>query len=142
MGTLHYGWPYIISNQAAKEVTHNEALDDIDAGLFTVASAISSGTMVNAQTASYTAVLADANEVVSIDNAAANTFTVPANATVAFPIGATLTVIQLGTGQTTLTPAGVVVINSPSTLQTRVQYSTVSLIQVATDVWNAAGDLL
>ena len=33
MGTLYYDFPYIASNQAAKEVTCNEAFDDIDAAI-------------------------------------------------------------------------------------------------------------
>ena len=32
-GTLYYNFPYIASNQAAKEVTCNEAFDDIDAAI-------------------------------------------------------------------------------------------------------------
>jgi hypothetical protein len=44
-GTLNFDFPYIAPNQAAKEVTHNEALDDIDAVLETL-----SGTTLAADT--------------------------------------------------------------------------------------------
>lgn len=98
---------------------------------------------VNGQTgANYDAQLSDNNNLVTMDSVSACTFTVPTNASVAFPIGAILTVVQLNTGQITLTPAsGAVTINTPSSLTTRTQYSTVSLAQVAANTWLAAGDL-
>lgn len=100
-----------------------------------------SGPSVNDQTASYTAVLGDGNNVVTMSNASANNFTVPPNSAVAFPIGTTLTVIQKGAGQTTLVAGVGVTINNPSSLTTRTQWSTISVTKILTDTWNAAGDL-
>jgi hypothetical protein len=97
--------------------------------------------LVNPQTASYTAVLADAGNLVTINNASANTFTVPANSSVAFAVGTTLSVAQTGAGQITLTPAGSVTLNTPSSLTTRAQWSTVSMVQIAANVWLVGGDL-
>src|SRR5208282_5164251 len=101
------------------------------------------GTGVNPQSgANYNALLSDNNNIVTMSNSGASTFTVPTNLSVPFPVGAILTISQLGTGQVTLTPAsGAVTILTPSSLTTRVQYSTVSLAQVAANVWLAAGDL-
>lgn len=96
---------------------------------------------INPQTSSYVAVLADANQLTIMDVAGANTFMVPTNASVAFPIGTTLSVIQKNTGQVTLTPAGGVTINTPSSWTTRAQWSTVSVVKIATDTWVAGGDL-
>ena len=97
---------------------------------------------VNPQTMSYVAVLGDANQLVTIADSSASTFTVPTNGSVAFPVGTTLSVIQLGTGQITLTPAsGAVTIDTPSSLTTRARYSTVSVVQVSANVWVAGGDL-
>jgi hypothetical protein len=90
----------------------------------------------------YTAVAGDADQLVTLSDTVACTFTVPTNASVNFPIGTTLTVSQLGMGQITLTPAsGAVTINTPSSLTTRAQYSTVSMVQVALNTWVAGGDL-
>lgn len=98
----------------------------------------------NAQTGTtYTFVIGDANNCVTMSNAAANTVTVPANASVAFPVGTTLTVIQDGAGATTLQGAGSpVTLTSAkygsSTTQTYVfssEYSCVSLQKTATDTW-------
>lgn len=94
------------------------------------------------QTGNYVAALSDANGTVPMNVASANTFTVPPNSSVAFLVGTVLNVIQLGAGQTTLTPGAGVTINTPQSLITRAQYATVTLIQVAANVWVAAGDLL
>jgi len=59
---------------------------------------------VNAQTASYTFVLADGNNtLVTLSNASANTVTIPPNSSVAFPVGTVLNFAQTGAGQTTIT---------------------------------------
>ena len=62
------------------------------------------GVSINAQTGTtYTAVLADGlNKVVTMDNASANTFRIPTDASVAFPVGAVLNVFQKGAGVTTI----------------------------------------
>ena len=99
------------------------------------------GAAVNTKTSSYTAVLTDENNLVVMNVATANTFTVPPNSSVAFPVGTTLTVIQEGAGQVTLTPGAGVTINNPSSLTTRTQYSTVAVVQIAANVWIAGGDL-
>lgn len=96
---------------------------------------------INTQIANYQAVLSDANNVVVMNVSSANNFTIPANATVAFPVGTTLTIIQEGTGQITLVAAAGVTINTPSSLTTRAQYSTIALIQISANTWVAGGDL-
>ena len=114
------------------------------AGLPAWAAAVNAPVLVNAQTSSvsaYTAVLTDANQLVTMSDASASTFTVPPNSGVAFPVGTTLTVIQFGAGQITLTAGVGVTIDNPSSLTTRTQNSTVAVVQVAANVWVAGGDL-
>lgn len=54
----------------------------------------------------YTLILADEFIIgVTMNNAAANTITIPTNATVAFPIGTTILITQLGAGSTTIAAA-------------------------------------
>jgi hypothetical protein len=61
------------------------------------------GVAINAQTATYTAVLADGlNKVVTMDVATANDFLIPTDASVAFPTGTVLNVYQKGAGITTI----------------------------------------
>jgi hypothetical protein len=102
---------------------------------------------VNAQTSSYTAVLADGNNtLVTLSNASANTFTIPPNSSVAFPVGTVLNFAQTGAGQTTITQGSGVTITSTgataSAPKTRVQYSAVSAIQTSTNNWLVIGDVL
>ena len=103
---------------------------------------------VNAQTGTtYTLALTDApvvnasQGIVTMNNAAANTLTVPTNATVAFPVGAQIQVTQLGAGQTTIAAAAGATVSTPSTLTARAQYSTLILTQVAADTWILGGDM-
>jgi hypothetical protein len=96
---------------------------------------------INAQVASYTAVLSDRDKLVEINNASANTFTIPLNSSVAFPIGSTINIVQTGAGQTTITPTGGVTINNTPGLKLRTQWSTATLIKRGTDTWLAFGDL-
>ena len=107
--------------------------------------AISGGTMVygfNSQAASYTLVLTDANKVIPISNASANTITVPPNSSVAFPTGSLISFIQTGSGQTTLTAGSGVTINSEGgKLKIKAQYALAGIIKVDTDTWVAFGNL-
>lgn len=97
---------------------------------------------INNQTGTtYTLVLADENALVNMNNAAANTLTIPTNAAVAFPIGTQILVSQVGVGVTTIAGAGVTLHSAGGLLSTSSQYSTLSLIKKATDTWLIAGDL-
>lgn len=95
----------------------------------------------NQQSASYTLVLSDNGKLVEVSNASANTLTVPLNSSVAFAVGTTITVLQTGAGQTTITPTGGVTINGTPGLKLRTQWSSATLIKRATDTWVAIGDL-
>jgi len=99
-------------------------------------------TVTNAQTASYTLVLADSGKMVEMSVATANTLTVPPNSSVAFPVGTTLTVLQTAAGQCTLTAGAGVTVNGTPGLKLRGQWSSATLIKRATDTWVALGDLV
>jgi hypothetical protein len=103
---------------------------------------------LNAKTATYTAVLTDnRNILVTMSVASANDFLIPTNASVAFPIGSVINVIQIGAGKTTIkavTP-GTTTISSTGATSTapnlRAQFSAASCIKVATDTWYVVGDI-
>jgi hypothetical protein len=97
--------------------------------------------VTNAQTASYTLVFDDKNKVVELSNASANTLTVPPDSSVPFPIGAQVSVIQTGAGQTTITAGAGVTVNGTPGLKCRAQWSNATLIKRATNTWVAIGDL-
>ena len=90
---------------------------------------------------SYTIALADVDKMLLFSAASGVALTVPTNAAVAFPIGATVNVCQYGAGQLTITPNGGVTVSATPGLKTRAQYSAFSLIKVGTDSWVAFGDL-
>ena len=96
----------------------------------------------NAQTGTtYTLVLDDNGKIVEMNNGSANTLTVPLNATVAYPVGAQINVLQTGTGQTTVAATAGVTINATPGLKLRAQWSSATLIKRATDTWVLVGDL-
>ncbi len=102
---------------------------------------------LNAQTGTtYTFVLTDnRNKLVTASNASAQTYTIPTNASVAFPIGSTINIIQIGAGQVTIQGNGGVTVASTGATATapklRVQYSAATLIKVGTDSWYVVGDI-
>lgn len=98
--------------------------------------------VINAQVGTtYTPVLADANKWITLNNAAAITFTVPTNASVPYPIGTILTIEQLGVGQVTLAGAIPPTLLTAASLKTRTQNSVVQLKKGLTDTWTVYGDL-
>lgn len=96
----------------------------------------------------YTLVLTDQGDILLASNGAtAGTIKVPTNASVEFPIGTQITVIQTGSGQLTIdaTTPGTTTINSsgatPAAPKLRVQNSAATLIKTATDTWYVVGDI-
>jgi hypothetical protein len=95
----------------------------------------------SAQSASYTLVLTDKAKVVEMSVGSANNLTVPLNASVAFPIGTQIHIVQTGSGQTTVVATGGVTINTATTLKLRAQWSAATLIKRAENTWVLVGDL-
>ncbi|MEP6671702.1 MAG: hypothetical protein ABJF10_21255 [Chthoniobacter sp.] len=96
---------------------------------------------VNTQAgASYTGVSADRNALVRMNNAGANTFTIPPNSSVPYPVPAVIYVEQAGAGATTIAGgAGVTVNGVGGSLTIGAQFATVTLLQVAADTWVVTG---
>jgi len=104
---------------------------------------------IEAQTGTtYTFVLNDSNnELITASNASAQTYSIPTNASVAFPIGAQINIIQIGAGQVTInavTSGTTTILSNGATAaapKLRVQYSSATLVKVATDAWYVIGDI-
>lgn len=92
----------------------------------------------NEQTTNYTAVLTDVNKVIQMNSASALNFTVPPNASVAFPIGTYLVVRQKGAGTVTVVPGSGVTVTQPAggTLDTPGQGLSVTLHKTGTNTWD------
>lgn len=104
---------------------------------------------INPQTGTtYTLALTDAPStsayagIVTLTNAAAITLTVPTTASVAFPAGTMIQLIQLGVGQVTVVGDTGVSVNSAASLIARAQFSVLVLTKLATGVWILSGDML
>jgi hypothetical protein len=101
----------------------------------------------DAETASYTAVLANNGQMVTMNNASANTFSIPTNASVAFPIGTQLNVLQIGAGQTTIqavTSGTTTILSTGGTAaapKIRARYGSATCIKAGTDLWYVIGDI-
>lgn len=112
-----------------------------------VTSVTANSSTENAQTGTtYTLVLSDASKTVTMTNASSNTLTVPPNASVAFPIGTRVDVIQYGAGQTTIAAgSGVTIykysIASGTNAKLAGQYAAGTLWKKDTNTWVLVGNL-
>lgn len=103
---------------------------------------------INAQTGtSYTAVSNDQyGRLITMDNAAANDFLIPTDASVAYPTGTVLNVYQKGAGVTTIkaaTPATTTVVSVGATAASPVlaRYKSAACIKLATNSWVVIGGI-
>jgi hypothetical protein len=91
----------------------------------------------------YTPVLTDQYQVlVTRSNAGASTMTIPTNASVAFPVGTVITVLNKGAGAVTISGAvGVTVLSAGATAASPVlsQYKSCALIQTSANNWYVVG---
>jgi len=98
-------------------------------------------------TADYTAVLDDQYQVlVPMNKATAVAFKLPTNASVAFPVGTAITVLNKGAGSCTIsavTPGTTTVLSAGATAAspTLAQYKTAVCIKTATDAWYVVGGI-
>jgi hypothetical protein len=106
---------------------------------------LTSFTVGTANTADYTAVIADQYQVLEImDKATAIAFKIPTNASVAFPIGTVITVLNIGAGTCTIsavTPGTTTVLSAgvvPAS-PTLGQYKSAACIKTAANVWYVVG---
>ena len=97
----------------------------------------------NAQTGtSYTLVLTDRDKLVEMDNASANTLSIPLESSVAFPTGTQILVVQKGAGQTRIVGVSGVNVYSESSHSYIVgQYGMATLVKCGTDTWYLGGNL-
>lgn len=93
---------------------------------------------IDAKTASYTAVSSDAGELITMDVATANNFTV--NTSTALSAGQRIDIVQIGNGQTTIVATSVTINATPS-LKLRAKYSAATLICLSSNNYVLVGDL-
>lgn len=128
VASLVAGTGITLSNNSGEGATPTIALSDV---------------VANAQTATYTLALTDKNKMVEMNVGSANILYVPTDASVNFPVGATIDVLQTGTGKTQIAAvsSGTTTINSASGFYLRAQWSSATLIKRAANTWVVVGDL-
>jgi len=102
-------------------------------------------TCLSDQTADYTTVLTDQYQVlVPMNKATAVAFKIPTNASVAFPVGTAITILNKGAGAVTISAvtSGTTTVLSAGAVAaspTLAQYKTAVCIKTATDTWYVVG---
>ncbi len=97
------------------------------------------------QTGDYTLVLADAYQVlVPMNKATAVNLNIPTNASVAYPVGTVITILNKGAGAVTIkavTSGTTTVLSAGAVLAqpTVAQYKSAACIKTATDTWYVVG---
>jgi hypothetical protein len=98
-----------------------------------------------AQTNDYTAVIADTYQVLEVmDKATAIAYKIPTNASVAFPIGTVLNILNIGAGTCTIsavTSGTTTILSAGATAAqpTLGRYKTAACIKTGTDAWYVVG---
>ena len=116
--------------------------DVLTSGMF---NGLTSFTVGTANTTDYTAVLADQYQVLQIMNkATAIAFKIPTDASVAFPVGTALTVLNIGAGLLTIsavTPGTTTVLSvgAVPASPTVAQYKSAVCIKTAANTWYVVG---
>ena len=129
MATTTYGTEYVqssdlVSNWPGSSLNVANRIDDVSL----------KGNGLNNQTGtSYTLVLTDGGKNVTLNNASAVSLTVPTNASVAFPTGTGIGLVNKGAGVVTVDGAGGVTVSGASL--TLSQNETAVLIKLDTNAW-------
>jgi len=98
-----------------------------------------------ANTVDYTAVIADTYQVLELMNkSTAIAYKIPTNASVAFPIGTVLNILNIGAGTCTIsavTSGTTTILSAGATpaAPTLAQYRTAACIKTGTDTWYVVG---
>lgn len=98
-------------------------------------------TAINTQTDSYTLVASDAGKTIEMNKTTACTLTIPANASVAFPVGTVINISQIGAGQVTVALTSDTLRSSGGKVKLTGQYSVASLYKRAATEWVLSGDM-
>lgn len=124
-----------------------EGMPAVTGDIFTAAdyNGLVAFTIGAANTVDYTAVSADQYQVLELMNkATAIAYKIPTNASVAFPVGTVLTILNIGVGACTIsavTPGTTTIFSAGAVAAapTLAQYRSASCIKTATDTWYVVG---
>ena len=98
-------------------------------------------TIVEKTNVTNTLALSDLYTLIKVTYVSANFITIPTNATVPFPIGTQILITQYGTGQTAISSAVGVTLQSQGKTKIAARYGIATIIKIGIDEWILAGDL-
>lgn len=91
----------------------------------------------------YTFVLTDADNVLlQFNNSSSMTATIPANSSVAFPVGCQIQILRVGTAPVQIIGDTGVTVRTTDGAYIRTQYSSATVIKLNTDEWVIIGDVI
>ena len=96
---------------------------------------------INPRTANYTLLLTDDGKMIQMNNSTNHTITIPANGSVAFPIGTQILFERLGTGTVTFAITTDTLNSAGGLVLLASQYSTATIIKTTATRWLLMGDL-
>lgn len=97
-------------------------------------------TSFNQRVSSYTLIIDDKDKIIEINSSSGTTLTIPANSSVPFEIGSSISILQTGSGQVTISGAVGVTVNGTPGLKLRAQWSFATLIKRSINTWVLVGD--
>lgn len=96
------------------------------------------GGVIDVATSTYQLLLTDNGKSIVFSNATSVALTIPLNATVAFPIGSKIDLVQQGNGVVTLTTTGLTIISNSPLFTIKGQI--ITLIKTAINSWSVVGN--
>ena len=104
---------------------------------------VDSLTPISQKTASYTlSSLTERDDLIEMGSASPITLTIPTDATLNYPIGTSIDILQTGAGQVTIAPVSeTVTVNATPGLKLRTTWSSATLLKRAANTWVVFGDL-
>jgi hypothetical protein len=105
---------------------------------------VDSLTPISQKTASYTlSSLTERDDLIEMGSSSPITLTIPTDATLNYPIGTSIDILQTGAGQVTIAAAtpGTTAVNATPGLKLRTQWSSCTLLKRAANTWVVFGDL-
>jgi hypothetical protein len=94
------------------------------------------------KTADYTLdTIAHQDNLIEMNSTSPMTFTIPTDAALAWPIGASMDILQTNTGEVTIAASGGVTLNRTPGNKLRTQWSSATILKRGTDSWILYGDL-
>jgi len=108
-----------------------------------LAGKVDSYTPIVQKTASYTlTTLTERDDLIEVNSASACVISIPEDATVNYPIGTSLDILQTGAGEVSIAGvSGTVTVNATPGLKLRTQWSSATIFKRAANTWVAYGDL-